>query len=117
MISDADLRQVEIRLPQITRKPEAFVPAIPLAVLQVVVKTHAEKALPLILAIHRQLQMTKREWTPISGAVWEAAGAPTGKTRAAVLRKLRALPDIIRIEPRRTAVSHYRAAKGPLWGT
>ena len=113
-LTDADLRKSEIKLPPV-KKPAAFVPAIPLAILQAVVEAHAEKALPLILAIHRQLEMSKRKSTPINAAVWQAAGNPTEKTRAAILRKLKQLPEIILVEPARTPVSHYRAARGPLW--
>jgi hypothetical protein len=111
---DADLHKSEVKLPSL-KQPAAFVPAIPLAVLQAVVRAHAEKALPLILAIHRQLQMTRRKSTPINAAVWDAAGNPTGKRRAAILRKLKSVPPVVVVVPARTPVSYYRAARGPLW--
>jgi hypothetical protein len=113
-LTDADLRKSEIKLNSI-KKPAAFVPAIPVAVVQAVVQARAEKALPLILAIHRQLQMTKRKSTPINAAVWETAGNPTVKRRAAILNKLKGVPAIILVQPERTPVSYYRAARGPLW--
>ena len=89
-LTDADLRRHEVKLAPPPR-PAAFVPAFPLAVLQAVAQARAEKALPLILAIHRQLQMSSREWTPINAAVWTAAGRPAEKHRAAILRKLKGL--------------------------
>ena len=113
-LTDADLRQSEVKLPS-TRQRAAFVPPIPVAVVQAVVDVDAEKALPLILAVHRQLQMTRRAWTPINAAVWKAAGDPTGKERSAILRKLKAMPQIILLEPHRTPTSYYRAARGSLW--
>jgi hypothetical protein len=62
-LTDADLRKSEVKLTSIM-KPAAFVPAVPVTVLQAVVQARAEKALPLILAIHRQLQMSGRSGRP-----------------------------------------------------
>ena len=75
----------------------------------------AEKALPVVLAIHRQLRMTRREWTPLNSAIWKAAGAPSPKARAAILRKLHGLSGVIRLDAHRTVTSHYRVARGDLW--
>jgi hypothetical protein len=115
-LSDFDLQQFEISVNPNRHSAEAFVPALPVAVVVAVVEAGAEKALPIILAIHRQLKMTTREWTPLNSAIWKAAGRPSDKERAAILRKLKKLPDLIRIEIKRTSVSHYQVAKGPLWG-
>lgn len=115
-LTDAELRQHEIAVTRKSRRGEAFVPPFPVLVLHVIVAAGAEKALPLVLAVHRQLLMTRREWTPLNSAIWIAAGSPTDKERATILRKLKHLPDLIRIEERRTTMSRYRVARGPLWG-
>jgi len=98
-----------------THKPSAYVPNFPLDILQAVVGAGIEKALPLILAIHRQLAMTGREWTPLNSAIWKAAGDPTAKQKETILIKLKTAPSIIRISDNRTRVSHYSVAKGDLW--
>ena len=94
---------------------EHYVPGFPLGVILSVVDAGLEKALPLILAIHRQLTMTKREWTPLNSAVWRAASDPTAKEKEAILTKLRAAPGIIQFRINRTPVSHYSVSKGTLW--
>lgn len=114
-LSDFELRQFETPARSSRHRTEAFVPALPMAVLVAVVEAGSEKALPVILAIHRQLKMTRREWTPINAAVWKAAGDPSAKKRAAIMRKLKRLPAFLRVELHRTPSSHYRAGKGPQW--
>ena len=98
-----------------THKSSAYISNFPLDILQAVVDAGVEKALPLILAIHRQLTMTGREWTPLNSAVWKAAGDPTAKQKESILSKLKTAPSIIRISDNRTRVSHYSVAKGDLW--
>lgn len=98
-----------------THKPSAYVPNFPLDILQAVVDARVEKALPLILAIHRQLAMTGRESTPLNSAVWKASGDPTAKQKEAILAKLKTVPSIIKISDNRTRVSHYSVSKGDLW--
>jgi hypothetical protein len=87
-----------------------------LQIIHAVVTAGAEKALPLILAIHRQLHMTYRQSTPLNSAIWRAAGSPNTKKQAAVLKKLEELPEIIRVDRRRTSLAHYRVGQGSQWG-
>ena len=75
----------------------------------------AEKALPLVLAIHRQLYMTKRETTPLNVAVWKAAGSPSSLERVSIMRKLKDFPGIIRLEKDRTTTSNYRVGLVSDW--
>ena len=85
-------------------------------VLRTVVEAKALKALPLILAIHRQLHMAKRESVPLAGAIWDASGYVTRKDKTAALRKLKKLPEVIRLIPKhQTMFSFYDVAYGPLW--
>jgi hypothetical protein len=114
-LTDAQLQQLETRVITTSKKAVAFVPGFPLSILYAVVSAGAEKALPVVLAIHRQLRMTGREWTPLNSAVWKAAGSPSDKERASILRKLKGLPDLIRVTPHRTATTHYWVARGSLW--
>jgi hypothetical protein len=113
-VSDAELRRHEIVVPRAVRRVGAFVPSFPLPILDAVVAARAEKAFPLILAIHRQLHMTRREWTPLNAAIWRAAGSPGEKSRAAILYKLRGLSAVIRLELHRTATTHFKVARGEL---
>jgi len=98
-----------------TSKSKHFIPALPLEVVLGCVAGRCEVALPLILAIHRQLIMTRREWTPLNKAIWAAAGNPPEKKRAKILFLLKELPDLILIRPKKTTTSHYEVAYGILW--
>jgi hypothetical protein len=98
-----------------TSKSKHFIPALPLGVVLTCVGGGYEVALPLILAIHRQLTMTGREWTQLNIAIWAAAGNPPEKKRAKILALLKEHPDLIQIRPKKTTTSHYEVAYGKLW--
>ena len=93
----------------------AYIPAFPQSVIQAIVDADAVAALPLVLAIHRQLAVTKRKETPLNEAIWRSAGSPSPKRREVILRKLRAIPYVIRVITARTATTRYRVAKGEAW--
>lgn len=105
------------RKPVNTIEATAFIPALPLHVVLTIVEAKAEKALPLVLAIHRQLHMTKRETTPLNAAIWKAAGSPSPREREGMIRKLKALPGLVNFEKDRTTTSHYRVGRGSDWGS
>lgn len=110
----------EFTLPEATAKPKTsrtkhFIPAIPLSVILACVEGGCETALPLILAIHRQLTMTRREWTPLNMAIWTAAGNPPEKKRAKILASLKEQSELIMIRTKKTTTSHYEVAYGALW--
>ncbi len=94
---------------------QAYIPSFPQSVIQGIVEADAVVALPLVLAIHRQLTATRRDETPLNEAIWKCAGSPSAKRREVILRKLKTIPHVIRIIAARTATTHYRVAKGKLW--
>lgn len=96
-------------------KSKHFIPALPLGVVLTCVAGGYEVALPLILAIHRQLRMTRREWTPLNKDIWCAAGNPPEKKRAKILSAIKEHPDLIQVRPKKTTTSHYEVAYGTLW--
>jgi hypothetical protein len=114
-MSDAELRRLESIVPR--ENNHHFIPKFPLAILQAVVDADAVIALPLMLAIHRQLVMTKKDDTPLNEAIWRSAGSPSHKRRAAILRKIKSLPGVIQITSARTVTYHYRVSRGGLWQT
>jgi hypothetical protein len=111
-LTDGELRRLEKSVTPVTA---AYIPAFPQSVMRAVVDAHAEAALPLVLAIHRQLVVTKREETPLNEAIWKCAGSPSSKRREAILRKLKAVPQVIMLKATRTRTSHYSASRGDLW--
>ena len=104
----------EKRIPS-SRRREGYVPRFPARLLAVILEKKAEKAFPLVLAIHRQLHMSGKGSTPIGGAIWDLLGRPSRKQKTAMLKKLRTLRGIVRLTAKQTTFSFYRASKGPLW--
>lgn len=114
-LSDRELQRSERRVQLAVNTKPQFIPAFPLRILQALAEADAVVALPLVLAIHRQLVMSRREETPLNEELWNAAGSPTAKKRAVILRKLKSLPEVIQITAARTRTTHYRVRKGDLW--
>ena len=111
-ITDAELCRLATTAP---RTRGGYISAFPLQILQAVVAADAVIALPVILAVHRQLTMSGRSDTPLNESIWRTAGSPSHKKRSAILRKLRAVPEIIQLTEARTPVSRYRVARGAAW--
>jgi hypothetical protein len=110
-------RQQEARQPARpkTKSQNPFVPTVPLHVIKACALGGCEVVLPLVLAIHRQLKMTGREWTPLNKTVWASAGDPSERKREKILRLVKARPELIQIRQRKTATSYYDVAYGAAW--
>lgn len=89
---------------------KALIPALSLEVVLTCVAGRCDIAWPPILAFHRQLTVTGREWTPLNKAVWVAAGNQPEKRRAKILAVLKTQLDLIQIRLKKTATSHYQVA-------
>ena len=114
-LSDFELRKLERTSDGRPDVCAQFIPACPVRIIQAMVEADAAVALPLVLAIHRQLTSARREETPLNEAVWKIAGSPSARKREAILRKLKRLPELIVFRADRTPTSHYRVSEGRLW--
>jgi hypothetical protein len=92
-----------------------FVPPLPLRILERVEQSGAMAAMGLILAIHRQLIMRKRDSTPLNAAIWRAAGSPSKKRKEVILRNLARVPEVFVLEKAPSRQGYYRVARGALW--
>ena len=114
-LSDFELRKLERTSDGRPDVRAQFIPACPVRIIQAMVEADAAVALPLVLAIHRQLTSARREETPLNEAAWKIAGSPSARRREAILRKLKRLHELIVFRSDRTPTSHYRVSKGRLW--
>jgi hypothetical protein len=75
--------------------------------------------LPLLLAIHRRLDMKGATRTKIalSASVWKDAGLPPAakRTRETVLAHLRRMPELVTLQRSQSLVFRYYVEKGPAW--
>lgn len=99
-----------------TLRTVPFIPPIPVSAVTRCVQLGIEDALPLILAVHRQLSMKKADRTPLNKHIWAAAGDPPERKRARILSLLRKAPDLIELQERKTSSSHYDVGYGHGWG-
>ena len=101
-LSDFELRKLERTSDGRPDVRAQFIPACPVRIIQAMVEADAAVALPLVLAIHRQLTSARREETPLNEAAWKIAGSPSARRREAILRKLKRLPELIVFRADRT---------------
>ena len=104
-------------LGQLTRSTTHFVPRLPASIIARVEQSGAMTAMGLVLAIHRQLAMRKRDSTPLNAVIWKAAGSPSKKRREVILRNLAKIPDVFVLERSRSLQGFYRVERGELWTT
>jgi hypothetical protein len=79
------------------------------------IERRAVAALPLLLAVHRRLEMKHKARIAITSDVWKDAGDPSRTTRETMLAHLRRLPELVSIHEVRRVASRYRVEKGPAW--
>jgi hypothetical protein len=93
----------------------SYVPRFSLKLCAAVVAADAERALPLVLALHRKLSVSGTNSATLSPELWRAAGSPSRGKRQTILGHLRKIPDLVQIREHRTPISVYTLAKGRLW--
>jgi hypothetical protein len=98
-------------------RPLRYVPRFPLAVLRHVRAANADRALPLVLAMHRRFHMGSKRATPLTGDLWGNIGNPSENERHTILQNLRKMPELVEIKKSRRLLYAYELAKGPLWDT
>jgi hypothetical protein len=104
----------EVRVPS-RRQTEGYVPKFPARLLPVIRRAKATKVLDVVLAVHRQLHMTKRTSTPLNGAIWDVVGSTSKRERTAIVRSLGTIPQVICLNVDPAYGSYYRVSRGSLW--
>jgi hypothetical protein len=83
------------------------------------VQRRATMAMPLLLAIQRRFDLTKKrrkdERIALTPAVWKDAGNPPHTMRKTMLGHLRRMPDLALLVEERNLAFRYRVEKGPAW--
>jgi hypothetical protein len=79
-------------------------------------RARAASALPLLAAIAYEMDMRRKSKIAITADTWALAGDPrTARQRHEVLKALRLIPSIVRLEYRQRIGSKYVAHKGLWW--
>jgi hypothetical protein len=106
---------VQISVSDRRKDKRLYIPSFPLWALVMIVEADAGKALPLILALHRQWRMSRKGSVRLSGSLWYTAGRPTPRERRTILAHLRRVPGLVVVKERRSLSARYDLVKGPLW--
>jgi hypothetical protein len=77
-------------------------------------------ALPLLLAIHRHLDMAEKKGekaAALTAEVWKDTGIPPEEksTRQTILEHLRRMPELVVLREKRTFAYRYCVTKGRVW--
>jgi hypothetical protein len=88
---------------------------VPLNWLPLIEQQRADAGLRLLAAVAYQMKLSFKSRVAITEHTWELAGNPSKMRRRTMLRALRRLPDIVRLEYRKRSGSKYAAHKEPHW--
>jgi hypothetical protein len=80
-----------------------------------VVERRAMTAFPLLLAIHRRMEMAKESSLALGPVIWKEAGDPSPQTRRTMLAHLRRLSELVALRRRPGIGFGYIVDRGPLW--
>jgi len=75
----------------------------------------AEKAVLLLLAIQRRMDVKHKTKVALTSDVWKDAGDPSRTARETILAHLRRMPELVTLHEVRRVASRYRVEKGPMW--
>jgi hypothetical protein len=89
---------------------------MPRWVLKEIVRARAHHhTIPLVLAILRHARLRRTKTVPITSTIWAEAGSPGERERKTILRHLRDIPGVLRLENRHQGYTRYQATLGDMW--
>jgi hypothetical protein len=88
---------------------------IPIWALKEMVRTRAYHAIALAIVLFQHMRMRKTKTVPITGAVWAKIGSPSEYERKTILKHLRRVPGVLRLEERHKGYTRYQVTLGNLW--
>jgi hypothetical protein len=97
------------------RSKHPFVGRVPLVWLLILDEAEAMPALPLLLAIHNQMNVRRKKVVLLTARVWRVAVGRTEGKRKVMLAAIKRVPDLVSLEYRNRRGTKYRASQGPLW--
>jgi hypothetical protein len=88
---------------------------IPLWVTREIAQVRAHHAALLVAVILRRMQMRRTSIVPITSAIWAELASPNRRERETILKHLRLISGVLKLEERHRGYTRYQATKGDMW--
>ena len=88
---------------------------VPSWVVAEIAHARAHNAALLVCVILKRMRMRTETTVFLTAAIWAEIGAPSERERQTILRHLRLIPRVLKLEPRRKRHTHYQVSLGETW--
>jgi hypothetical protein len=89
---------------------------VPLWVVREMAQARAHHAAFLVIVILQRMRVRKTTMVPITSAIWAEIASPGERERETILKHLRRIPGVLRLEKRHQGYTRYEAVLGDKWG-
>jgi hypothetical protein len=88
---------------------------VPLWVTKEIARARAHNAAVLVNVILQRMRVRRTTAVPITSAIWAEIASPSRYERETILKHLRLIPGVLKLEERRQGYTRYQATKGGMW--
>jgi hypothetical protein len=114
---DGDMPAISIGASQFTRGRQGVngfcIP--PLWVVKDIATARAHHAVLLVAVVLQRMRVRKTTTVPITSAVWAEIASPARYERETILKHLRLIPSVLKLEERPRGYTRYQAVLGDGW--
>jgi hypothetical protein len=87
----------------------------PLWAAREIANARAHYAFALTIVLLQRMRVRRADTAPITAAIWSEIGSPSKDERQTILRHLRRIPGVLKLEKRHEGYTRYRVTLGDLW--
>jgi hypothetical protein len=88
---------------------------IPSWVVMELARARAHNAALLVCAIFKRMRMRRTTTIPLTSTVWAEIDSPGERERQTILRHLRRVPGVLKLEKRHQRYTRYQVTLGDMW--
>ena len=88
---------------------------VPLWATREMARARAHHAGFLVNVILQRMRVRREVTVALTSAIWAELGSPSERERRTILKHLRRIPGVVRLEERRQGYTRYRATEGDMW--
>ena len=88
---------------------------VPLWVVREIAQARAHHAALLAVVVLQRMRVRKTRTVPITSAIWAEIASPSEYERRTILKHLRHIPGVLRLEERHQGYTRYQAVLGDKW--
>lgn len=88
---------------------------VPLWATREMARARAHHAALLVNVILQRMRVRRAVTVALTSAIWAEIGSPSERERRTILKHLRCIPGVLKLEERRQGYTRYQATKGDMW--